>query len=1265
MKFLIPILLIISMQLNGQSWYKKFSVEWLSEVSENERNEDALKFRFANYSSVDSEAGYYFNRISWNRSYKNVSVDFLEVSTEIMGPASYYPEISNSVFSIEHSYGKESGNGWLMFSVFPFRVNQESGMAERITSFVLEIKAEEGISEVQSLSKKSVSETESSPLSTGNWYKIRTSESGIYKLTYSALSGLGIENPGNTRVYGWGGTQLPEDVSDGTQDELLPVQTYVSKGDDGIFGAGDYMLFYATGPVSWEYDEESDLFEHNLSNYSDYGYYFLNAENGTALETEDAELAENPTYLTSEYDFYDYHEEDLFNALNSGKEWLGELFDLTTVYSFNFTIPDINTSKDLILSTRLLSRANSEAEFLIYGNNILIGNPSINSTSLSSSTAYYARSSNEDYLVDMTSENLVVKLEYVKPDATASGMLDYLTVNARAEISLNDDQLVFRDKESVGDEVVAKFSISGTDADTKVWMINDIHDVKNIPITYSSGISSFIIESPELYEFIAFKPDGSFPAPDYSGDDLGLIENQDLHDIGHPDMIIITHTDFQEEAERLAEYREENNDLDVFITYPEKIYNDFSSGRPDVTALRNFIRSVYLSADGDENLQPKFLLMFGDGSYEFKNAGADEGNYVPTYQSDNSLNPIYSYVSDDFFGLLDDGESMLSGLLDIGIGRFPVNSLSEATTTVDKIIGYESTDKMGDWRNTICFIGDDEDSNLHLQQADELATIVEEKYSSFNINKIYLDAYEQETTSSGDRYPDVNLAINEQVNKGALIINYTGHGGTNGLAHEQVLKVDDINSWENSGKLPLFMTATCEFSLYDDPDEVSAGEEVFLNPDGGGIALLTTTRLVYAGPNYVLNEKFYDLVFEKTEEGLNYCLGDIVKYSKNNAGSGINKRNFTLLGDPSMRLSYPSQKIVTDSLNGIPVEVFQDSIGAFDKLTVWGHIEDDEGQLISDFNGFAYPSIYDKSITQTTLGNDEKSYETTFEIRKNVIYKGTASVVDGRFSFSFIVPKDINYNFGSGKISYYATDSLRDAAGSDTRLVIGGSSEDLNEDTTGPELNVYMNNNYFLSGGITDENPVLYVEILDESGINTTGNGIGHDIMAVLNNDTQNSYEINDYYQADLDSYQSGTIEYPFFNLDEGHYEVEVKVWDIYNNSSTGSTEFVVILNEELVLDELLNFPNPFRDYTEFSFEHNKSDTDLDIVIDIYNINGELVKTIMTTQYSTGYRSDPISWDGTSDHSNRNRQGVYIYKIRVTTEDGSEAEKSGRMIILR
>jgi hypothetical protein len=900
-----------------------------------------------------------------------------------------------------------------------------------------------------------------------------------------------------------------------------------------------------------------------------------------------------------------------------------------------------------------------------------LGSIPLAGTELGSYTATYAFENSATFNFLPSSDNLTLTLTYDRPDSNSEGWLNRITLNGRCRLDMgSSDQLAFRDSRSVGAGNLTRFDLEGG-AGSVIWEITD----PSLPVQYIPTLSGtrahFTLPTEALREFIAFRPGGSFPVPVYKGEGLGPVENQDLHGLEQRDMVILTPERFLKQATDLAAFRESSDGLSVEVVLQQQVFNEYSSGTPDVTAIRNFMKMFYDRAGGSQ-AYCRYLLLFGDGSYDNRSHpdSKDNPNLILTYQSDNSLAPTLSYVSDDFFGLLDTDESMYSGLLDLGIGRLPVSTIEEAENMVEKILSYGSLESQGNWRNQLCFIGDDEDSNIHMRQADELANYVRSLYPAFNLNKIYLDAYPQEKAATGFRYPDVVSAINNQVNRGALIVNYTGHGGPAGLAHERVVTTNDILSWSNQEMLPLFMTATCEFSRYDEYDQsldqetTSAGEEVMLNTNGGGIGLFTTTRLVYSGPNHVLNEKFYEVVFEKDENQQYYRLGDIIAYSKNNTGAGINKRNFTLMGDPSMRLAYPEHRVVTDSINGSDILLLEDTLSAFDWITVAGHIETRDGTVMEDFNGVVYPTVFDKESNVETLGNDNDN-TWVFRTRNNILYSGKATVEQGRFDFGFFVPKDINYSFGKGKISYYGNNAVADAHGSCEEFTVGGIGSENAIDQEPPELELFMNDTFFVSGGITDPSPSLLVRARDNYGINTTGNGIGHDLAAILDGNRVGSVILNEFFQAGTDSFNSGTIRYPYYGLDEGTHRISVKIWDIHNNSTEAEIEFLVVTSEEMLLKELFNYPNPFSQETWFNIEHNRPDKELKLVVTIYNLSGEMVRILERQVYSSGYRLEPLQWDGTTSGGAKLGGGIYIYRATLSTEEGETAAATGKLVLLR
>ncbi len=1170
---------------------------------------------------------------------------------------------------VEYSLAREAGRSFVLVKVLPF-ILQTGGAVEQVDNFEIILEKEAAMAPLKSAMAGDWSEH--SLLASGAWFKISVEKCGIHKLSYEQLQAIGLQNPASVRVYGSGATLLPEQFSAGSLDDLEALPIYVHKGTDGLFGPGDHILFYAQGPESWTYDDVNSIYLHQLHPYSWKGYYFLTDSKGAANGPADARLSTaSPINNVSAYDFRDFHEDESYNLIHSGREWYGDLFniDLTAYYSFN--IEGRVEGEAIRIQTATAARSGVTSTFSLSANNDLLGTIGMSGTNLSHYTSTYAYETSKQFTYTPNQDELTLSLTYNRPDANSKGWLNAITINGRAKLSLSGAQLAFRDSRSAGPGNISQFKVENANSNTIIWEISDPGHPENIAFTQAGSLASFTIETNGHREFIAFQTEGNFPAPAYAEEGLGALENQDIHGLDHPEMIILTPGIFLEEANRLAEFRRENDLLDVAVVTQQQVFNEFSSGTPDVSAIRNFMKMFY-DRTGGTAYGCRYLLLLGDGSYD--NRGSDEKhfntNLILTYQSDESLSPTGSYVSDDYFGLLDTDERMYDGLLDVGIGRLPASDVEEATALVDRIIAYSNPERQGAWRNQLCFIGDDEDGNIHMRQADELANYVKERYPAYNLNKVYLDAYPQKELATGPSYPDVTQAINDQMNRGALIINYTGHGGTQGLAHEKILTTNDILSWSNGEMLPLFMTATCEFSRYDeynrseDLEVTSAGEHVLLNTEGGGIGLFTTTRLVYSGPNHALNERFYEVVFEKDSSQQNYRLGDIIIYSKNNTGAGINKRNFTLLGDPSLRLTYPRHRVVTDSINNKSVSEENDTLSAFQWVTVAGHLESEDSQFMSSFTGKVYPKVFDKNRTVETLSNDGGS-AFTFEARNNILYSGEATVSNGQFSFGFYIPKDINYAYGPGKISYYSNDQEIDAHGSFEDFSVGGIGTENVTDDELPDIELFMNDSFFMSGGITDGNPELLAYVSDNFGINTTGNGIGHDLTATLNDDRINTVILNEFYQANTNSYNSGVIRYPYSKLEPGAHSVRVKIWDIHNNSAEASLDFVVMESEEMLMEQIYNYPNPFFDQTWFSIEHNRPDRELRLVLSIYNLSGALVRVIDRQIYSPGYRLEPVMWDATSSGGAKMGGGIYIYRATLSTEEGELASSSGKLIITR
>jgi hypothetical protein len=1258
---LVIIFLTVNYIASGQIVIEK-SINWTPNYSIKnfQENKELLFFEGAVFSG-DDFIPYFYEKIRLPLNQFNPSsvrlfnLRFETINASDAKKVASINKISDD-FILTYNVSFERKAPFLEVYVLPIRKIGSSKEMEKLLSFSLEIT----LDDTKNIPFRTKNYKSSSVLSSGKWVKVRVQTDGIYKLTYSELVTMGFENPQEVRIFGNGGGLLPISNSSWRPDDLIENALFINKGTDNVFNSGDYILFYGTSPHKWKFDISDNVFKHTYHLFSDYSYYFITSGStpGKSISIENYSSL-SPNIVVTKFNDYAFLEQDSLNLIKSGSTWFWRHFDLNVNQNFNFNFPDIDLSSPAYLKTKLAARSSSTSSYDIYVNSVWEKNLPVTYTT-GSTTAPYANvtSDSQDFFsFTPSSSSISVNIKYNKYNSSSEGWLNYITCNVVRYLKMNGNQMHFRWVGSAGTGNISEFRLSNATSSTKVWDITDQYNIKEMQTTYSSGILSFICPTDTLRQFVAFTGN-SF----YSTSSPQNVNNQNLHNIEDVDYVIVTHPDFYSQANQLASLHQTNDNLSVLVVKPEEIYNEFSSGTPDVSAIRDFIKMIYDKAETEEELI-RYLLLFGDGSYDNRTNSSENTNFILTYQSPQSLRVTESFVTDDFFGLLDDYEGGHEGIIDLGIGRFPVKSVEEATGVVNKISNYMTNPvTFGDWRNTVCFIADDEDSNAHMSQANQMATKVDTTYPVYNVNKIYLDSYQQVSTPVGDRYPEANLAIENQMQKGALIVNYTGHGNEVGWAHEQILSISDINNWTNFDKLPLFITATCEFSRYDDYERTSGGEYVLLNPKGGGIGLITTTRLVYSSPNFIFNNFFYDFVFTPNAEGEYYRMGDLIRYAKASTGSGINKRNFTLLGDPALSLAIPEEQVYTLKINDVSVSAIPDTLKALSLVKIFGEVRNTEGTKISE-NGILYPTVYDKAQQINTLGNDTHSIFSYF-LQNSILYKGKASINAGDFEFSFIVPRDISYSLGFGKLSYYATIGQTDAHGYNRNVIIGGSSEIPLDDDEGPEIELYLNNEDFIFGGITDEFPKLLAYVVDSSGINTVGNGIGHDITAVLDDNSMQTYILNEYYESDLDSYQSGKVVYNFSNLIEGHHKLKFKVWDVNNNSSEEYLEFIVAKSAQLVLEHVFNYPNPFTTNTDFYFDHNQPNATLDVIIQVFTVSGKLIKTLDSQIFSDGYRSSPISWDGRDDFGDPIGRGVYFYRIKVRNEEGKVVDKFEKLVIL-
>ncbi|PKP33704.1 MAG: hypothetical protein CVU00_10260 [Bacteroidetes bacterium HGW-Bacteroidetes-17] len=1148
---------------------------------------------------------------------------------------------------------------YLYYELVPLRINPDNGKIEKLISFDIEIEVKPANESVGSFQFKN-----QSVFSSGNWYKIKVTKAGVYKITHSDLTAMGINvsgiDPRNIRIYGHGGGMLPENNSETKHDDLNENAIEVVGEADGRFDANDYILFYGQSPHVWEFNGTTQKYSHISNAYSEYTYYFITTDlgKGKRIVTQQS-LTLEPNFIISEFEDHILHEQNELNLINSGRNWYGEVFDAITLRTLEFDFPNLIKSKKLQIKVEAAIKSSVSSKIEVSVNGSFINQ--ITASGINFSAPYPPEalqgSVTGDYLSE--SDHLALKLNYLKPNPASKAWLDYLEIVAWRQLVFTGHQMSFRNSQSIGSGRISSFKLSGINEKLVVWNITNPHSITKINGIKNGNELNFVLATDSLLEFIAFDDIGFLTA-----EFVEFVNNQNYHGLQPVDLIIISPKVFYDQALRLAEFHEGHDGLSYCIVEPDKIYNEFSSGAQDISAIRNFVRMLYDRAGSTS--QPKYLLLFGDASFDYKNRIEDNTNFVPTWESPFSTAIISSYNTDDYFGLLDDNEGAnVNGGLDIGIGRIPIRNPEQARHMVDKIIHYSENSEavMGAWRNTVCLVGDDQDYNTYVKDSEQIANFIDNDNNNINVDKIYFDAYPQVSTPGGQRYPEVKQAINDKIEKGALIVNYIGHGGETGWAHERVLEVQDINAWQNYDRLPVFVTATCEFTRFDNPTLESAGELVLLNVNGGGIALLTTTRATSAGANFQLNKQVFKYIFEnENEEYLR--LGDIIKSSKNAVGNGTNAQKFVLVGDPALKIAIPHDSIATLEINNQSTQEYPDTLNAMERVMIRGSVFQKNGIKNTSFNGLLYPVVYDKKSRIKTIGQDSDSFEQEFDVQTNILYKGKVSVINGDFSFSFVVPKDIAYNYGFGKISYYAQSESSDAWGCFENLIIGGYHDEMLTDTEGPSINLYMNNPSFRSGDITNESPTIYARISDESGINTIGNGIGHDIVAVLDGSNDQTYFLNEFFESDLDSHTSGTLGYPLSGLSEGRHVLSLKVWDIVNNSSIAVIEFEVKNQDITIIQDLKNFPNPFRNFTNFSFKHNQAKSIINFEIQIFSMDGKKIKSIVRTINPSGFNSDLIEWDGTSDSGTGLDAGIYLYRILINGKvvDGPNSRK---LIILK
>lgn len=1109
--------------------------------------------------------------------------------------------------------------------------------------------------------------TSQSLLSSGKWHKIQVDTTGIYKITYAELRNLGFNDPEQVSIHGYGGWPLDENFNNAYIDDLPAT---------AVWRGSDYLLFYGRGPVKWEYDSVSTYFAHTYNPYSTYGCYFITDATG-AKNMEKVASASGAVLSIDTYDDYVIHKRELVSLNLSGRELLGESFTSTTSQDVRtFRLPGIVNETGKVRA-RFVARPTSSGgagTVSLSINKALIATATVRVISGLTAEIPFIVGNEAVIQTDWSTtkeETSGINVSYSKA-GDANARLDFVSLQMKRTLQPYDNYTFFRSIASINN--ATRFTIRNATTQTVVFDVTDPLNPTVMETTLNGSELTFSIPAGDLREFVIVQTNQTFPVPEFAGE----VSNQNLHALPQTDMVIISPGGFRSQADRLAAVHREKDNLSVTVVDPEEIYNEFSSGTPDATAYRRFMKMFYDRRSSETNA-PKYLLLFGDGFYDNRFI-TTEGKQIRdlqkimllTYQTQESLTSA-SYVVDNYFGILGDTTGEIgTHPLHLGVGRIPVRTLAEATQVVDKLLSYMNNEGAGAWKNNVCFIADDGSSsdsfnNIHMSQADQLATMIEADHPEYLVNKIYFDAYKKST--NGNSYPDVNTLVQSSLKNGTSILNYTGHGGTTGLSDEKVITQADITNYDYE-HLPLWITATCDFTRFD-ALATSAGEDVLLSKSAG-IGLLTTTRVAFTNTNAVINQGFIHFLFEQNENGY-LRLGDVLKNTVDSATNTLSSTlhpriaGFALIGDPALRLNYPEYKIQVTAINGETISGDTITIGALERVTVEGEIYQPDGNLATNFNGMVYPTVLDSQAEITTLDNNNTGTAFTYKDYSGTIFMGNESIENGKFSFTFTVPKDIAYSGDEGKMVLYAYDETNtlEANGSFKQFKVGGTGGDIDGDTEGPEIRaIYLNDSTFVPGDKVNSTPFFMARVWDESGVNIIGNSVGHDIMLIIDNDANKSYNLNGYYETIPGSGGEGIIKFLIPELETGIHTAEFKIWDVYNNPTTYTFDFEVVAGLKPVLAQIIATPVPARENVTFHIYHNRPESTLDITVMVYDMTGKLHwkhEEKGSSDYSKPYT---VTWDLSNNQGSRLRPGVYIYRAAISSDNSKEATDAKKLIIL-
>ncbi|MDX2197138.1 MAG: type IX secretion system sortase PorU [Cytophagales bacterium] len=1104
----------------------------------------------------------------------------------------------------------------------------------------------------------------SSVLSKGDFYKIAVTEEGIHKIDKSMLHDMGINPDGvdaNTyQIFGNDGGMLPQPNSTPRTDDLneIPIKIYTQNG------TFDYLIFFAQGPHIWKTDSATNVRKHEYHLYSDTAYYFVTHSRETGKRIGNQPNTTSSNTATATYsDAAIWYEKDIYNLIKSGREWYGEQYNAQLSYSITLPIENAITDLPATLKIEAMVKPSLFAvtQFTVKSGSSIVGNLPIsgfkeceNCRKGVASTKEFAATmpnSGNEYNIDISYER--------NSDPGAIGYLNYVELHYQKKLIFNTTQSQFYYKKGMNNDATT-FTFTEIAPNATAWNITNPTNPEEVTI-FNNNIT--INNHKKLPLLVLFQASSVVKKPLF----VSKIMNQNLHALTDIGMVIICHPDYISEAQKLKEHREKTGSLKVAVVATSHIYNEFSSGAQDITAIRDFCKMLYTRG-------LKHILLFGSCSYDYKNRINGNINLVPVYESRESLHDVNSFCSDDYYTFYDNKEGQweenyaTNHVMKVSIGRLPLRSVSEARYMVNKLINYNTNkNTFGKWRNRACFLADNGDNNIHLKDADYLANKIDTSQKYLYVNKVYVDAYKFESTPTGTGVPEANILVKNLINSGLLLLNYSGHGGNEVLASEKLVTSQIIETWKNKDRLPFFVTATCNYGEYDNPEKVSGGMMLVTKANGGAIGLLTAARPVYSNTNFEINHAFYQNVFKRDADHKPLALGEVIRNTKNQSARGINNRSYTLLGDPSLTLNYPMHGISTTHMNNSHVNnsTPKDTLKALGIMTITGSITDHIGNVKTDFNGVIYTDVYDKYATYTTYGQGNP--QTTFSLQNNLLYSGKATVKQGIFSFEFIVPKDIDYSYGEGKISYYAYDPTQktDASGYLSKIIVGGSNPNAHTDNEAPNIDIYLNDSTFANGSQVNTEPLLIAYLADESGINISTYGIGHELKAVLDGNEAEPIMLSEYYTTVQDNYKKGLVNYKLPPLSEGRHTLKLVAWDTYNNSASREISFVVPSANNIVIQNAYAVPNPVTYDTEIYIQHNFAGDDIIFTLTLTDAMGKTYGSLQQ-DYTSAPNILTYHWVPNSGEMSQLPAGYYFAHCHLKSKNTlSEAIKIIKLVLIR